>query len=129
MATPDRSTAAAVPRYLTGELLAGSMALQWSGLYARRWRALLTTLFHRDPNAQRPRIPALMNSSYLDDLRTLKATFNPGNEAPVIAQRLGRPAARDGHVDVFTGEGVGEGLAYLAESHNCIFHNVFPISC
>jgi AraC family transcriptional regulator len=36
--TPDRSTAAAFPRYLTGELLADSMALQWSGLYARRLR-------------------------------------------------------------------------------------------
>jgi AraC family transcriptional regulator len=38
MTTPDRSTAAAFPQYLTGELLADSMALQWSGLYARRWR-------------------------------------------------------------------------------------------
>jgi AraC family transcriptional regulator len=36
--TPDRSTAAAFPRYLTGELVADSMALQWSGLYARRLR-------------------------------------------------------------------------------------------
>ena len=36
--TPDRSTAAAFPRYLTGELLADSMALQWQGLYARRMR-------------------------------------------------------------------------------------------
>src|SRR5450755_1618574 len=42
-------------------------------------------------------------------------------------QRLGRPAARDGHVDVFTGEGVGEGLTYLSESYNCIAHNVSPI--
>jgi AraC family transcriptional regulator len=38
MNTPDRSTAAAFPRYLTGALLADSMALQWSGLYARRLR-------------------------------------------------------------------------------------------
>ena len=36
------------------------------------------------------------------------------------------PAARDGNVDVFTGEG-GEGLAYLAESYNCLAHNVSPI--
>jgi hypothetical protein len=38
MTTPDRSTAAAFPRYLTGEVVADSVALQWSGLYARRWR-------------------------------------------------------------------------------------------
>jgi AraC family transcriptional regulator len=36
--TPDRSTAAAFPRYLTGEVVADSMALQWPGLFARRWR-------------------------------------------------------------------------------------------
>jgi AraC family transcriptional regulator len=36
--TPDRSTAAAFPRYLTGEVVADSVALQWPGLYARRWR-------------------------------------------------------------------------------------------
>ena len=36
--TPERSTAAAFPKYLTGELVADSIALQWSGLYARRWR-------------------------------------------------------------------------------------------
>jgi AraC family transcriptional regulator len=36
--TPDRSTAAAFPRYLTGEVVADSVALQWTGLYARRWR-------------------------------------------------------------------------------------------
>jgi AraC family transcriptional regulator len=35
--TPDRSTAAAFPRYLTGEVVADSVALQWPGLYARRW--------------------------------------------------------------------------------------------
>ena len=38
------------------------------------------------------------------------------------AKRLGRPATRDCYVDVFTGEGVGEGLAYLAESYNCVAH-------
>lgn len=38
MTTPERSTAAAFPRYLTGEVVADSVALQWSGLYARRWR-------------------------------------------------------------------------------------------
>jgi AraC family transcriptional regulator len=38
MTAPDRSTAAAFPRYLAGELLADSMALQWQGLYARRLR-------------------------------------------------------------------------------------------
>jgi len=38
MATPNRSTAAAFPRYLIGELVADSMALQWPGLYARRLR-------------------------------------------------------------------------------------------
>lgn len=36
--TPDHSTAAAFPRYLTGEVVADSVALQWTGLYARRWR-------------------------------------------------------------------------------------------
>jgi AraC family transcriptional regulator len=38
MNTPERSTAAAFPRYLTGEVVADSMRLQWRGLYARRWR-------------------------------------------------------------------------------------------
>jgi AraC family transcriptional regulator len=38
MNTPDRSTAAAFPRYLSGEVVADSVALQWMGLYARRWR-------------------------------------------------------------------------------------------
>jgi len=32
MDTPDRSTAAAFPRYLTGEVVADSVALQWPGL-------------------------------------------------------------------------------------------------
>jgi hypothetical protein len=34
---------------------------------------------------------------------------------------------RNGHVDVFAGEGVGEGLTYLSESYNCIAHSVSPI--
>ena len=38
MATPERSTASAFPRYLTGEVAADSVSLQWPGLYARRWR-------------------------------------------------------------------------------------------
>src|SRR5438876_1172939 len=38
MSTPDRSTAAAFPRYLTGEVVADSVALKWPGLYPRRWR-------------------------------------------------------------------------------------------
>ena len=38
MSTPERSTAAAFPRYLKGEVVADSMALKWPGLYARRWR-------------------------------------------------------------------------------------------
>ena len=36
--TPDRSSAAAFPRYLRGEVVADSVALHWPGLYARRWR-------------------------------------------------------------------------------------------
>lgn len=36
--TPDRSTAATFPRYLTDEVLADSVTLRWPGLYARRWR-------------------------------------------------------------------------------------------
>lgn len=36
--TPERSTAAAFPRYLTGEVVGDSVALQWPALYARRWR-------------------------------------------------------------------------------------------
>ncbi len=38
MTTPNRSTAAAFPRYLAGEVVADSVALQWPALYARRWR-------------------------------------------------------------------------------------------
>jgi AraC family transcriptional regulator len=36
--TPERSSAAAFPRYLTGEVVGDSVSLQWPGLYARRWR-------------------------------------------------------------------------------------------
>jgi AraC family transcriptional regulator len=36
--TPDRTTAAAFPRYAAGEVLADSASLQWSGLYVRRYR-------------------------------------------------------------------------------------------
>jgi AraC family transcriptional regulator len=38
MKTPELSTAAAFPRYLTGEVVADSVRLQWQGLFARRWR-------------------------------------------------------------------------------------------
>src|SRR6202161_1742927 len=44
------------------------------------------------------------------------------NRPSLRSQGLGGPATRNGHVDVFTGEGVGEGLAYLAESYNCVAH-------
>jgi AraC family transcriptional regulator len=36
--TPDRTTAAAFPRYAAGEVLADSASLQWSGLLVRRYR-------------------------------------------------------------------------------------------
>ncbi len=36
--TPECSTAAAFPRYLTGEVVADSAALQWPGLFARHFR-------------------------------------------------------------------------------------------
>jgi AraC family transcriptional regulator len=36
--TPNRTTAAAFPRYLNGEILADSRSLQWSDLYVRRCR-------------------------------------------------------------------------------------------
>src|ERR1700756_802992 len=49
------------------------------------------------------------------------------NRPSLRRQRLGRPAARDGHVDVFTGEGMGEGLAYLTEPYNRVVHNASPI--
>src|SRR5208283_5686306 len=44
------------------------------------------------------------------------------NRPSLRRQRLGRPAARDGHVYVFTGEGVGEGMAYFTGSYNCVAH-------
>src|SRR5471032_740918 len=44
------------------------------------------------------------------------------NRPSLRRQRFGRPATRDGHVDVLTGKGVGEGLTYLAESYNCVAH-------
>jgi len=50
-----------------------------------------------------------------------------GPIARACGARLGGPATRNGHVDVFTGEGVGEGLTYLSESYNCVAHNVSPI--
>ena len=40
MDTPERTTAAAFPRYLHGQVLADSASLQWPGLYARRFRCL-----------------------------------------------------------------------------------------
>jgi AraC family transcriptional regulator len=36
--TPDRTTAAAYPRHLTADLVADSMALRWTGLFARRYK-------------------------------------------------------------------------------------------
>ena len=38
MNTPSRTTAAAFPRYLNGEILADSRSLQWSDLYVRHCR-------------------------------------------------------------------------------------------
>ena len=38
MQTPERTTAAAFPRYLMGRIVADSAALQWPGLFARRMR-------------------------------------------------------------------------------------------
>src|SRR6202522_4889150 len=49
------------------------------------------------------------------------------NRRSARCQRLGGPATRNGYVDVFTGEGVGEGLTYFSESYNCVAHNVSPI--
>jgi AraC family transcriptional regulator len=37
--TPDRTTAAAFPRYAAGEVLADSASLHWKGLFARRYRS------------------------------------------------------------------------------------------
>jgi AraC family transcriptional regulator len=36
--TPQRTSAKAFPRYLSGEILADSESLQWPHLYVRRWR-------------------------------------------------------------------------------------------
>ena len=36
--TPERTTAAAFPRYAAGEVLADSASLQWKGLFVRRYR-------------------------------------------------------------------------------------------
>jgi hypothetical protein len=38
MNTPERTTAAALPRYFKGKILADSTSIQWSGLYVRRIR-------------------------------------------------------------------------------------------
>jgi AraC family transcriptional regulator len=38
VATPQRTTAKAFPRYLNGEVLGDSESLQWPHLYVRRWR-------------------------------------------------------------------------------------------
>ena len=38
MKTPDRTTAAAFPRYAAGEVLADSASLHWKGLFVRRYR-------------------------------------------------------------------------------------------
>src|SRR6185437_6987686 len=42
-------------------------------------------------------------------------------------QLLGRATARNGHVDVLTGKGAGESLAYLTESYNRVTHATSPI--
>jgi hypothetical protein len=66
--------------------------------------------------------PSPSGESYLRVDRILDAArkHERGGHSP-------RAAARDGHVDVFTGEGVGEGLADLTESYNRIAHNGSPI--
>src|SRR5438105_14065560 len=38
MKTPDRTTAAAFPRYAAGDVVADSASLQWAGLFVRRYR-------------------------------------------------------------------------------------------
>ncbi|MDB6174136.1 MAG: putative AraC family transcriptional regulator [Chthoniobacteraceae bacterium] len=38
MNTPDRTTAAAFPRYAAGKVIADNASLQWPGLYVRRYR-------------------------------------------------------------------------------------------
>src|SRR5580698_5292829 len=49
------------------------------------------------------------------------------NRQSLRRQRIGRPAARYCYVDVLTGEGVGECLAYLSESYDCVAHMSPPI--
>ena len=39
MKTPDRTSAAAFPRYAAGEVLADSASLHWKGLFVRRYRS------------------------------------------------------------------------------------------
>ena len=56
--------------------------------------------------------------------RSDSGDYRGSNRAGLRRQILGRPAARDSHADVFTGEGAGEGLAYLSESYDCVAHNV-----
>ena len=36
--TPERTTAAAYPRHLKGQVVADSMALRWPGLFVRRYK-------------------------------------------------------------------------------------------
>jgi methylphosphotriester-DNA--protein-cysteine methyltransferase len=43
--TPDRTTAAAFPRYAVGEVVADSASLRWRGLLVRRYRFPLSP-FH-----------------------------------------------------------------------------------
>jgi hypothetical protein len=38
MKTPDRTTAAAFPKYATGEVAVDSASLQWRGLFVRLYR-------------------------------------------------------------------------------------------
>lgn len=38
MNTPERTTAAAFSRYMTGRVLMDSASLQWPGLYVRRFQ-------------------------------------------------------------------------------------------
>src|SRR3984957_19170466 len=45
------------------------------------------------------------------------------NRPSLRRQSLRRPATRDSHHDVFTGERVGEGLTYLSESYDCVAHS------
>src|SRR6185437_4216615 len=48
-----------------------------------------------------------------------RGPYRPG----VRRQGLRRPAAGHRHFDAFTGEGVGQSLAYRAESYDCISHS------